>query len=60
MTNREKLRQMTDEELAAFIDANGKDAPCRFICGFDCCNPDVDYTKPCPKILEWLREEATV
>lgn len=59
MTNREKLRQMTDEELAEWIDKNGRDAPCFIICENNCSNTALDETKPCPAILPWLKAEVT-
>ena len=60
MTNREKLRQMTDEELAEWIDKNGTDSPCSFICEHDCPVPDDAESSGCQNIiLAWLKAEAT-
>lgn len=58
MTNADKIRQMTDEEMAIWIHQNAGDLPCILICFSDCTNFDLDDNKVCPKIIEWLKAEA--
>ena len=59
MTNADKIRAMTDEELAEWIRTH---VDCDWLCPcFDACNKEpkmVIYT-PCEqKLLEWLQKEA--
>ena len=51
MTNAEKIRSMSDEELAEVF---GQDMPCNGISGQEC------YSRPsCTECcLKWLKEEA--
>ena len=52
MTNADRIRAMTDEELADIIDSDW----CSILCidGVSFCNADCHT-----KILEWLKQEAT-
>lgn len=51
-TNADRIRDMTDEELAEFI---GRD-PMHDICPNNCQN---DLDRPCKMcVLDWLRQEA--
>lgn len=52
MTNSERLRSMTDEELAEFLEDVNM-ATCSYVMGKSPCNAE-----NCPCWLEWLRSEA--
>lgn len=51
-TNADRIRSMTDEELAEFITSPTPQGICK-----DRCGGDIDY--PCSECaLEWLKQEA--
>ena len=58
MTNADRIRQMTDDELAAFIDIYNIEDICKTRCAvgnyYDCMS-----SEHCKKhILEWLKQEC--
>lgn len=59
MTNADRIRSMTDEELAWFIyTKTGCDHKCMHWKSKSCSDPD--SAKVCGEVwLEWLRQEAT-
>ena len=61
MTNGDKLRQMTDEEIAAFF--NKETLGIKYVCRFPC--EIYDFTGGCfadkcfDAFLKWLKQEVT-
>lgn len=56
MTNAERIRQMTDEELAKMFDKLIQD--CEYCLLYESCIGNVDV--PCNRMyLKWLKQEAT-